>query len=955
MRIKILYEGHYRTLEEDFLELAEGILAEGKRLTVISAGAGQLDRLRNLLLETSGTSILGGIEFLPGISHLARKISSVPIPEESVSHSDRTLFALHAMEDLQKGEPLFDLKENTETAHSMGTFFESLFEHGVTPELYEITSLSLSRKQSTTERIIGRILGRYGEERNRGYLSCGDMVLERKIPDVIQGVYVFYGFYDLNPAQRRFIKRFMKYDGETYWFSPVSENSQWNSVYLRTRRLLQDIGIGSLVRSGNRKQMNSFAGFFEALPKQSRPSVPTDGFRITAVSGEIGACRAVLKRISELNTDKDIELGRMAVVRRKPKGESLVRLAHHEGIPINVPLKSKLSEIPEGEFVLNLLNAVKMDFYYVYLESLLASGMLKNDYAADPYEIAEVVNGSGIRMGLSRWRDWYSSLQAESRLGSFLRELDFFFSGLPRKAHAGEYLRYIRTFFESTTLESVRLSIRDSLFDPGVFRFSGEVSIAQFADALSLYYRSKDIVLRKPDPRGFQVLTIEKIRGNLFDSILLMDMEEGIYPGSLNEDPRLSDELREKLQMTLKSERETEDGFLLRQAGESAEISLDIIFRQTDNEGNEISPSPFISNLVRTDNNRSKSASWFVAESSSPLAQMAGGLHPGQKRILEVDRGEYPTDPLFSRAFVAERSRMNYDGFDSYDGIVESSPIKLDRISPTLLEGYMRCPFALLMTKGWNIKRTELAEIGTSPAPITKGLIIHEAVEEIIEKHGFTPLPEQVEAILIHAGESERLAGKLGSEYFEEIFIERQKNIILRSLGALSEKNWKFLGREVKLQGSLGDLLIGGRIDLILEDTDSNLVLLDLKTGKLPSISGKGKDRYFQLPFYYELAKENYPGKCIANVSYASISDKDPGGLRGLSGAEMDSRMETYQKNAHTVVAMIQEGLFPPIPTVNCDYCAFSGVCRRNPFTRIKEKVKSDNRREIFRGIVIKK
>jgi RecB family exonuclease len=954
MRIKTLYEGHYRTLEEDFLKLAELILSEGKRLTVVSAGTGQLDRLRNLLLENPGIKILGGVEFLPGINHLAQKISSVPVPKESVSHSDRTLFALYAMEDLKKGEPLFDLKENTETAHSMGTFFEDLFEHGITPELYEITSLSLSRGQTNTERTIGRILGRYGEERNKNYFSCGDMILERKIPDLIQGVYIFYGFYDLNPAQRRFLKKFIKSSGDIYWFSPVSENSQWSSVYLRTRQLLQEIGIGSLVRSGNRKQMNGFAGFFEALPKQSRPSVPTDGFRITAVSGEIGACRAVLKRISELNLDRNIELSRMAVVRRKPEGESLVRLAHHEGIPVNAPLKSKLSEIPEGEFVLNLLSAVKMDFYYVYIESLLTSGILKEDYAADPYEMAEAVNSSGIRMGLSRWRDWYSSLQAERRLGSFLRELDFFFSRLPRKARAGEYLGHIKTFFERTTLESVRLSIKDSLFDPGVFRFSGEVFIVQFADALKLYYRSKDIVLRKPDPGGFQVITIEKARGSLFDSILLMDMEEGVYPGSTNEDPRLSDELHGKLQMTPKSEREIEDGFLLRQAGEAALKTLDIIYREQDNAGSEISPSPYISATVFTQKNYSPDPLWFRRASSSPVDQILKGSHPGQIRARAASEGNYTGEAVFASALKAENSRMDYDGFDEYDGILSSCPVRRDSFSPTFFERYVRCPFAFLMEKGWKIDRTEITDISSSPDPMIKGSVVHEAVEDIIKRHGFYPSRMEVDSTLRKVAASYKIASRLGAEYLQEIFIEKQTEAIAASLCSLSSAGWKYLDREKYLEGYLGELNINGRIDLIMENSDSNLVLLDLKTGILPTVKGIEYGKLYQLPFYYKLGRENYPDRGIATVAYVSISDNTPGKLSSLTGDEMEERMEAVLKNAERIVSMIRDGLFPPIPTSSCDYCVYKGLCRRTPFDRIKGKVQSDGRMEMFREIMLK-
>lgn len=953
MLVNTLYEGHYRVLEEDFLELVHRIRHDGIKISVISAGTGQLDRLRQLLLGNSDTGIIGGIEFLPGIRHLAQKISPVPLPVEKVSHSDRTLFTLHAMKEIKAGEPLFDLRENTETAHSMGTFFENLFEHGITPELYEITSMSLSGGQSTTEITVGRILGSYDKERRKGYLSCGDMILEREIPDRIQGAYVFYGFYDLNPAQRRFLKRFCKSAEEVFWFSPVSGNSNWSSIYLRTSQLLQGMGIGSLVRSGNRKQMNGFAVFFEALAKQSRPVVPAEGFRIAAVSGEIGACRAALKRIATMNEDKGIELGRIAVVRRKREGECLVRLAHHEGIPVNAPLKTKLSCLPAGSFVLNLMKAIGTDFYYVHIQNLLASGIFMDEYAADPLEILDIAESSGIRMGLNRWRDWYSSIPGNNRLGSFLRKLDNFFSGLPQKAPALEYLQHLRNFFEETVSGSVPRSIRDSLFDPSKFTFSREVSTAQFSDALRLYYQAQDIVLRKEDPEGFRVLTIEKLRGSLFDSVLLMDMEEGIYPGSPDEDPRLSEELRVKLQMTLKTERENEDGFLLRQAGEAAEKSLDIIFRQTDNEGAEISPSPFISNLVHPDENRSGKT---VTESSSPLAQMAGGLHPGQKRILAASRGDYPSDPVFSRSYTAERSRMNYEGFDCYDGIVDSSPVKLDRISPTLLEGYMRCPFALLMSsKGWKIGRTVLTEIGTSPDPMTKGLVIHAAIETIVKKHGFTPTSEQVEAILREHAAEHSLEGRLGSKFFVDIFIEKHKQIILSSLSQLSLKGWKYKGSEVYLEGSLGDMPVSGRIDLILEDDASGLVLLDLKTGQLPSKKGTGEGRNFQLPFYYQLAKQNFPDKDIAAVAYAAVSDKNPGKLVSHSGDEIESLMETVTINARRIVSMIREGLFPPIPTVSCDYCACSGICRRNPFVRIKEKVKLDNRMEVFREIVLKK
>jgi len=137
MSIKTLYEGHYRVLETDFLELAGEILSNGEQLTVVAAGSGQLDRLRELLLKATAGGIIGGVKFLPGIRHLSSELSAVPMVMETVSHADRTLFTLRAMEVIEPGDPLYYLRKNSETAHSMGTFFENLFEHPLTRTLHE--------------------------------------------------------------------------------------------------------------------------------------------------------------------------------------------------------------------------------------------------------------------------------------------------------------------------------------------------------------------------------------------------------------------------------------------------------------------------------------------------------------------------------------------------------------------------------------------------------------------------------------------------------------------------------------------------------------------------------------------------------------------------------------------------------------------------------------------------
>ncbi len=948
MRRTTLFEGHYRAIEKDFRELVPKLLPGRGQLWVIAAGAEQLDRLREIFLDVTSGTVSAGIRFLPGIRHLAGKMQPLPAPLETVSHSDRTLFALRAMEVLKKGEPFHQLRDNHETAHSLGTFFEDLFEHGINPELYRVTSLSLSRDQTATERAAGSLLTAYGALREDHYTSCVDMMMERDIRAAGSDTFIFYGFYDLNPLQRRFLKRILRDSGDVYWFSPVTENSRWESVYRRTRKLLDDLGSGSAGRSDRDIPMNEFGSFLEFLGTGGAASRPPAGFRVTAAAGEMGACRAALDRISGLRAE-GVPLRRIAVARRKGEGDSLVRMAFHEGVPVNSPLTSRLARMPQARFILDLLKFMCGEFYHVYLETVLSWGMFREEFQADPSQVAGVSSDQGIRIGIQRWRDWYASDEGEGELGRLLRKVDEFHGSLPERAAPAVFLERLREFLEEVTVLETESALGWSLFDTSKFRSVYGSTLESFSVALRLQYQSVEVLLREADIDGFQVLTVEKLRGSSFRSVILMDMEEGVFPRPQVEDPRLSEELRGKLQLALKSQREAEDALLLRQAGEAAEETLDIIYREQAGDGSEISPSPFIASLVIPSSGAVPDPRWFVRESSSPVRQLVGGGHPGQRTAVGALEGTVPDDPVFRSALRAERSRMDFSSFDRYDGILDRSPVEFHRWSPTLLEQYARCPFAFLAGKCWKLERREPVDIGCTPDAATRGNVIHDSVERIVELHGFIPPAEAVIRIVEETAEVHGLAKVLGADYLCRMFVDRESEAIRRSLTAMQPRGWSFVASEVHLTGTLGDIEIGGRVDLLLEDPASRLVLLDLKSGSLPKGSDIEKGYLFQLPFYYQLALQNYPDRITGSMAYASISQRTPGKLSEWSAGKMASIMDRVRENAETIVGMIRGGLFPPAPTVRCDGCPYRGLCRLTPTDRIRAKVQSDGRMDYFR------
>ena len=948
MRIRTLYEGHYRAIEADFAGLMTKLGGKGGRLWVVAAGSEQLERLRGIALDDAPRDVVAGIEFLPGLRHLALKLQPVPVALEKVSGPDMSLFAMKAMSSLKKGEPLYQLRNNPGTAHSLGEFFESLFEHGITPELYRLSTMSLSRGQTSTEATVGRLLYIYSDERSSRYFFCADMVMDRPVERGPEDTFLFYGFYDLNPLQRRFVRRLLKDGGPAYWFSPVSSNSPWAPVYERTRKLLEELGVAETVRSDRMMAMNRHGTLFQTVRHSGKHWDPGGDFTITAVTGELGACRAVLDRIEELASSGGVSPSDIAVVRRRREGDSLSRMAHHEGVRINRPLEAALSEIPLCGFVLDLLRALNTDLHTASLERLLSRGMLREHYSCGPGDAAAASTGSGIRMGTERWREWYRTRCGTEGLARLLRRLDAFVQSVPERAVPAELIARLRELFEDITGTGGG-PVTDSIFDPAAFRSQEPIGIDELQSLLKVHCESVRVCVRKADTGGFNVLAPERLRGTLYRSVIVMDMEEGVYPRPQVDDPRLSEELRARLQLALRSQRETEDGFLLRQAGEAAEITMDIIYREQAADGSEISPSPFIAPIMRNPGRKGAEKGFLRRASSSPLLQLLGGGHPGQARARDALEGICPDERRFVSALDAEEARMDFRAFDVHDGILQGHPMPGGSCSPTALEAYARCPFSFLASRIWKLERKEPVDVGSSPDPRVTGEIVHDAVERIAATLGFWPEREEVRAVLEEASLERGLGDVLGADYLRGIFVDRETDTISRGLGSLGERGWRYLAAEQRMQGTLGTLSIEGRVDLVLEDGNGDLVLLDIKTGSIPARSSVAKGLYYQLPFYYRMAMDRYSKRRVALVAYASMHHRNPGALTGFTSDEMESMMDRVTANATMLDDMMRRGLFPPAPTAGCDFCGYRGLCRLTPSARIRGKVAADPRMSFFR------
>ena len=951
LNIRALYEGHYRSLEPEFVRLASGLIGRETAVTVIAAGSGQLTRLRELLLEELAGQVMGGVEFLPGIPHLVQKLSPLPVSVQQVSHADRTFFALSAMEVIRKGEPLYELCGNAETAHSLAGFFEELLDQGVSPSSYSMILDMMEGDTALTVEVVGRIFTVYARLRHERYPFSRSDVTALPFPEGTSGAFLFYGFYDLNPAQRGVLRRLSSQSRTNiYWFSPAREMSPWPAVYKRTRKFLEDLGIASVMRCGGELAMVRFASFFETLPEQPRPSAPMPGFRITAVSGVTGAAREVLDRITCL-TRAGIDPSRIAVVSRTGAA-GVIRLAHHEGVPVSEALTTAPMDMPYGRLLSALVEMDESGYHYSTVEKIGTTGALRKRYSFEPGEVLETVLDTGIRMGRDRWRDWLVTEAGTSAgLPGFIREVCTFFESLPPTAPAAVYLERLNTLFRGLCNASLKTAFLDQIFDERRFRHRGETGWKRFAQVFRIECRDLSVVLRKGSPDGFRILNPEQVRGSLFHTVILLDMEEGIWPSVPVEDPRLPDEFRKMLELPMKADREQEDGFLLRQVGEAATKGLELVYRSRDSKGSEVYPSPFIAPLVLSEKGYSPSPDWFSQASSSPMDRLLGGSHPGQTAALEAAAGRIPSGLNFLPSILrGEAERLSDKPFGHWDGVVGDAYKLKKSISASLLESYVRCPFVFMAEKVWGARDRVSAGVTGRPDPRLAGTVVHEAVESVIRAEGFAADESQILQELNKAASGRELEALLGSRDLEELWLRRQVRVIRDSLRELSLQEWSFVSAELSLDGTLGSLSINGRIDLVVRDSEGCLTVIDLKTGKARSNRDTTRGWLYQLPFYYTLLRQNMPGEEIAYVRYASISAGEPGALTGFTGSEAEELIPDVIRRSELLAGLIQDGYFPPFPSKrdNCGRCGFKHLCRRSPEERLDRKLSADPRLSVL-------
>lgn len=461
---------------------------------------------------------------------------------------------------------------------------------------------------------------------------------------------------------------------------------------------------------------------------------------------------------------------------------------------------------------------------------------------------------------------------------------------------------------------------------------------------------------------GVQVLDAMAARGIPFDRLVVLGMNEKMFPRYILQDPFLRDDVRTRIEFRLgnriprKTDGYEEEKLLFTLLLTSAEETV-LVRKRSDEKGKVQVPSMFLLPLalepVEVPRQPARRLSMDV-----PLTPREASIRehfsPGageRIRPLAGDRG-WPLARLerASRFNDLIEARGRASRFDGHTGSMKEffGAISKRGISPTSLERLAQCPFQYFAKYVLGLAPLEEPESEESLDPLEAGSMYHRAL--YLHLKDSIPIGD---ALDLAWGE---LEAKRTIRFPVHAGVVRER--MRASLEAYLEKDREERGEfvpthfEYKLEGEIAGqrfLGIADRVDLLADGIAFRV--LDYKMKKSSRYSSKmetgvfQKGTYLQPPIYHFLVAQKYPDADEGASSSAYGFIEGTPSVKSLEGA-FPSRTAEFEGILKGYLDRIREGRFSIQPGTHCDFCSFGAICRKSHMPtrlRIEREEKRDS------------
>ena len=502
-------------------------------------------------------------------------------------------------------------------------------------------------------------------------------------------------------------------------------------------------------------------------------------------------------------------------------------------------------------------------------------------------------------------------------------------------------------------------------------------------EALAWLDARVDAARRPPDGAaggGVRILDAMQARGMTFAHVGLAGMNTGIFPRIAREDPFLSDASRSLLReatgrpLPIASESQGEEHLLLAMLLRQARLQIRVSWQRADAAAKPLVPSLALRDIARFARLGSDAADVEAVAAALPAhphsrlaawAQRPGLLSSRDETLLAALASEDGADagpavatrrPEWTAGIALIAATEAFDQRPGrYDGRIGTSALR-ETTAATALEHLGRCPLQFFFRHVLRVKAPPQPPTELTANSASVGTRVHAALREVftrLRNEGRFASGEidsrvkRAQKILREAWTSAATEDDAARAARLPVLERIEGRIWLETLDAFLDADLRRMEREGLvpeqfehevfrvIPGGPPGVVIRARFDRVLGGPEGSIVS-DYKTG------GKMKDRVkpgamlsgseLQAPIYALLSDGPVE---LLGTGLAHDPSTD---LVRFDAFKTDEQRRGFLETLHVLVALADSGRFPIRPGRHCDWCDYSGACRRgHPPTEFRE------------------
>ena len=539
---------------------------------------------------------------------------------------------------------------------------------------------------------------------------------------------------------------------------------------------------------------------------------------------------------------------------------------------------------------------------------------------------------------------------------------------------------------EPTDLTKVGSLIRSALsrlhqLDP----LGGDLSWEEWVGLFRRILDETSIPIEEDRHQGVQVLDAMTARGRTVRALFVLGMNEKVFPRYVREDPFLRDHQRVVLESTLgykideKLAGHEEELLLFELLIRSATNRLYLSYLRADETGRIMAPSGFIGRVMRDPRFVGKPETTIPRRLTQRISEQPSiqDLLPAKELALGcLLQGHDPLPildaigcdrPLFEQGLATlktiERESPELGPFDGMVGelMLASSGTAERSFSPTALERYATCPFQYFAEKVLRLEPVRQLHDDHLP-PVMLGTLVHQSLRVSYERLLLLQWPDNQLAeptvqSLVHKAVAETFAARAASQGTGHalLWTLAREQVTALVAAAVSSDQEEYLAtgfRPVSFEAAVHGtvplesdvssvfLKIHGTLDRVdYRAEPPALRIVDYKFKQGSEISAVDRNlalsavRGFRLqpPLYARMTLPSLPAATDVQLLFLA-----PEWKQQISRSTFDAGLWTshtgdmIRQTLATLIQGIANREFFILPDGYCDYCEFSGACRRH-------------------------